>query len=252
MSSCTPLLSVITACYNHAEYLGECIESVRSQTEQNIEHIIVNDGSTDNSADLMYRASWRDERVTWLNNGTNLGLAASQNIGIAAARAPWVLKVDADDRVDPRYVEEILKAASEDPRRNVIFAPAMHFGERNDAYIYPEFNPATMIDQFQIPGPAAFHRTLWEAVGGYDESMRSAEDWDLYIRAQLAVGLTPHQIRVPGLFWWYRVHGGPRASREGIARLPELQRYWRGHTRESVLARSRTWSQWCAERLVAA
>jgi hypothetical protein len=48
--------------------------------------------------------------------------------------------------------------------------------------------------------------------------------------------------------WFYRHHPGPRASAEGIANLPELQRYWRGHTRESVLAGSRTWGAWCAER----
>ena len=76
--------------------------------------------------------------------------------------------------------------------------------------------------------------------------MRSAEDWDLYIRAHLAVGLVPHQLPHPR--WFYRQHAGPRASREGMARLPELQRYWRGHTRETVMARSRSWGQWRQER----
>jgi hypothetical protein len=93
-------------------------------------------------------------------------------------------------------------------------------------------------------------RDVWQAVGGYDESMRFAEDWDLHIRAQLAVGLVPHQLPHPR--WFYRQHAGPRASHEGIANLPNLQRYWRGHTRESVLAGARNWGAWCAERMVAA
>jgi glycosyltransferase involved in cell wall biosynthesis len=245
-----PKLSIITACYNHGEYLAECIASVRAQTEPDIEHIIVDDGSTDESRNVARALKAGDRRISVITNNGNRGLAYSQNMGIYNARAPWVLKVDADDKIAPTYVEEILAAADEDFRRNVIFSPCQHFGARNDVYTYPAFNHARMIETFMIPGPAAFKRDLWAAVGGYDETMRSAEDWDLYIRAQLAVGLVPHQLPAPR--WFYRMHSGPRASAEGMAKLSELQRYWRGHTRESVLAGSRTWGQWCAERMVAA
>jgi hypothetical protein len=80
--------------------------------------------------------------------------------------------------------------------------------------------------------------------------MRFAEDWDLHIRAQLAVGLVPHQL--PSPLWHYRQHAGPRASAEGMARLGDLRAYWRGHTRESVLAGARSWGQWQAERMAVA
>lgn len=247
----TPKLSVITACYNHGQYLRECIESVMAQTEAEIEHVIVIDGATDNSWEIATDAAKRDDRIQVLLQN-NKGLATAQNVGISFSTAPWVLKVDADDKIDARYVEEILRAAREYDARNVIFAPAQHFGRRNDVYVYPEFNPAQMIDRFMIPGPAAFRKSLWATVGGYDETMKSAEDWDLYIRAQLAVGLVPYQLKTPGVYWWYRMHNGPRASEHGRAKLAELQRYWRGHTRESVLARTRSWGQWCRERSIAA
>jgi glycosyltransferase involved in cell wall biosynthesis len=244
----TPRLSVVTACYNHGHFLAECMASVQSQTEQNIEHIIVIDGATDNSGLIASDGAARDGRVRVFSHMPNRGLAASQNRGIREARGEWVLKVDADDKIDARYVEVILRAAESDPARNVIFAPAKHFGNRTDVWVYPQFNASRMIETFMIPGPAGFRKSLWEAVGGYDETMKSAEDWDFYIRAHLAVGLVPHQIMLPGVYWWYRVHDGARASASGIAKLPELQRYWRGHTRESVLAGSRSWGQWCAER----
>jgi glycosyltransferase involved in cell wall biosynthesis len=247
----TPRLSIVTACFNHGHYLGECIASVLAQTEQDIEHIIVIDGATDDSMEVACKYQSRDRRICILWDRNNRGLAYSQNLGIKCSRAPWVLKVDADDKIDPRYVESILHAADEDTRRNVIFAPAKHFGNRSDSFAYPEFDPRRMIDQFMIPGPAGFKKSLWEAVGGYDETMRSAEDWDFYIRAHLAVGLVPHQILARDLYWWYRVHDGPRASSDGMARLAELQAYWRGHTRESVLARSRSWGQW-SERMAMA
>jgi glycosyltransferase involved in cell wall biosynthesis len=245
-----PKLSIITACYNHGQYLAECISSVRGQTEPDIEHIVVIDAATDNSEDVALSAmGFVPNLRVWINK-ENRGLAASQNIGIHYAESPWVLKVDADDKIAPTYVEEILAAADADPSRNVIFSPCQHFGARTDVFRYPSFDPARMIDTFMIPGPAAFQKVLWAAVGGYDETMRSAEDWDFYIRAQIAVGLTPHQLPAPR--WFYRMHAGPRASAEGMAKLPELQRYWRGHTLNSVLAGSRSWGQWNAERLVTA
>ena len=246
-----PRLSVITACYNHGRYLAECMASVRDQTAPNVEHIVVIDGATDDSARVALRE--KSERCTVIMNDRNVGLAASQNIGIREAAGEWILKVDADDKIDPRYVEEILRAADADPRRNVIFAPAQHFGGRRDVFRYPAFDPARMIDSFMIPGPAGFKRELWAVVGGYDESMQSAEDWDFYVRAQLAVGLVPCQISEPAdLYWWYRVHDGPRASSRGIARLSELQQYWRGHTKASVLAGTRSWGSWCRDRGLAA
>ena len=245
-----PKLSVITACYQHGKYLKQSAESVLAQTEANIELIIVNDGSPDNTAEVMQEIAASDARVLTITNATNRGLAFSQNAGIEAASAPWVLKNDADDYIAPTYVEKILAAAAADPLRNIIYSPARLFGLVERTYTYKPFVAAQMIDQFMIPGPAAFRRSIWEAVGGYDETMRSGEDWDLYVRAQQVVGLVPHQLPEP--LWFYRQHAGVRASDHGIARLSYLKAYWRGHTRESVLARARTWGDWCAERGVAA
>jgi glycosyltransferase involved in cell wall biosynthesis len=246
----TPQLSIVTAVYNHGQYLQQCIDSVRHQSEKDLEHIIVIDGATDDSLEIADRASTADERVIVVRNARNQGLAYSQNFGILHATAPWVMKVDADDWISPTYVAEILAAADADPRRNVIFSPAHLFGTQESVWRYPAFRPDRMIDQFFIAGCGAFRRDLWASVGGYDETMRFAEDWDLHIRAHLAVGLVPHQLSQP--LWHYRQHAGPRASAEGIRRLPELQRYWRGHTRESVLDGSRNWGDWCAEQMAAA
>lgn len=247
-----PKLSVITACFMHAKFLQECIDSVLTQTESDIEHVLIDDASPDDSWAIMQAAEEANpSRVRILAHTHNAGLSASQNYGISMTRAPWVLKVDADDYISPTYVEEILAAAAEDGSRNVIFSPARVFGNGySKVYRYPPFNAATMIDTFMIPGPSAIRRDVWDAVGGYDETMRSAEDWDLYIRAQLAVGLVPHQLSEAR--WHYRQHDGTRASEHGMRRLTHLRRYWREHTRESVLNRSRTWGAWCAERGLAA
>lgn len=247
-------LAIITTVYNHARFLPECLASVAAQTSPCL-HVVVDDASPDESRELIVRYAReepRQRRAVLLNQ--NAGLAGAFHAGVAACTPDieWFLKVDADDKVDPRYVAEILKAADADRRRNVIFAPAKHFGARSDEFYYPPFKAEKMRRVFFIPGPAAYRRELWDAVGGYDVTMRSAEDWDFYIRAQEAVGLVPHQLRVPGLFWYYRVHSGPRASSHGMARLNQLWKYWDGHTRQSALARSRSWAAWCAQAGVAA
>lgn len=243
-------IGIITTVYNHRHFLPECLSSVVAQTDARYCHVVVDDASPDQPVDLIRAYVAGDpERRRGVLLSTNAGLAGAFHAGVRALPddCDWILKVDADDKIDSRYVAEILNAATLDPWRNVIFAPAKHFGARHDVYVYPEpFDPARMIDTFYIPGPAGYRRSLWDAVGGYDVTMRSAEDWDFYIRAQLAVGLVPHQIRLPDLFWWYRVHDGPRASSAGIAILPQLRVYWRGHTKDNV--GTRTWGQWIAEQ----
>jgi glycosyltransferase involved in cell wall biosynthesis len=227
----TPRLAVVTACYNHGQYIVECMESVLSQSEQDIEHIIIDDGSTDDSAYVAYGMAGADMRIQIRRNTANRGLAYSLNRGIAMARAPWVLKVDADDTIDSRYVEEILRAADDDPSRNIIFSPAQHFGSRTDVYTYPSFEPRQLTHTLMIAGCAAMKRELWDAVGGYDETMRYAEDWDLHIRAQLAVGL----VRPISC----RTRCGPTAStararaRRASRRYRSLRKYWKGHTKRT-------------------
>jgi glycosyltransferase involved in cell wall biosynthesis len=245
-----PLLTVITATFQHGHFLRESMASVLRQTEPNIELIVIDDGSTDGSYYVARELAERDARVVLVRHMENRGLAAAQNTGIARASSPWVLKVDADDYISDSYVEQILKAAELPSRPNVIFSPAHLFGDKDYVYRYPAFDAARMRDELMIPGPAAFRKELWAAVGGYDETMRSAEDWDLYIRAECVVGLVPFQLAQP--LWHYRQHAGVRASAHGMERIRYLRAYWQGHTRETVLARSRSWGQWCAERKVAA
>jgi glycosyltransferase involved in cell wall biosynthesis len=243
-------IGIVTTVYNHRHFLSECLTSVREQTDPRYCHVVVDDASPDHPGDLIEEYVAGDpERRRGVLLPENAGLAGAFHAGVNALPddCDWILKVDADDKIDPMYTECILKAAAAKPERNVIFAPAKHFGARNHVWVYPEpFDPARMIDTFYIPGPAGYRRALWDAVGGYDVTMRSAEDWDFYIRAHLAVGLVPHQIHLPGLYWWYRMHEGPRASSAGRKLLPLLRAYWRGHRRDNL--GQRTWGSWLQEQ----
>lgn len=224
-----PRIAVITACYGHAHFLGECIRSVQASTYRDYAHVIVDDASPDDTWEIAGEAARSDDRIFRIRQPRNLGLAAAQNAGITSLAADWYLKLDADDWIAPEYLAEILDAADRDPRLNVILSPAHVFGDRRGSRVfrYPDYDRRTMHKVLQIPGPAALRREVWEAVGGFDERLRLAEDWDFWVRAERTVGLRVHQLDKPR--WHYRQHDGPRVSTAGIRHLDRALRHLATH-----------------------
>ena len=106
------LVSVIIPVYNVERFLDRCVASVTGQTFQNIEVILVDDGSTDRSAELCDRWCAEDSRVKALHQ-TNQGVSAARNVGLRAASGNWILQVDSDDYIAPDTVERLVYAANE-------------------------------------------------------------------------------------------------------------------------------------------
>lgn len=229
-----PFFSVVTTCYNDAKFLGEACRSVLEQTHSDWEHIIVDDGSTDHSFDVAksyFNIGY--PRVRIVRNDTNRGHATAMNAGVRASKGEWIVKLDADDRFRPTYLQRLFEAIANDHTLNVVFSPALMFGlGRPVSYRYPEFDPSRMVDEFMLPGPAATHRSLWIATGGVDESLTAGEDWDFYVRAQITVGLHVQQLAQP--LWEYRQHAIPRMHDHGLATIDSLKAHMRGHFTQEV------------------
>ena len=94
-----PKLSVILPVHNAEEYLRQTIDSILFQTFNNFELIVVDDGSTDSSSQII--SSYDDTRIVYIKNETNLRLVATLNKGIAAAKGEYIARIDADDRCLP-------------------------------------------------------------------------------------------------------------------------------------------------------
>ena len=107
-----PLISVIIPVYNVEPYLARCLDSVLSQTHTNLEVLIVDDGSTDNSGLICDEISKKDGRVR-VSHKASGGVSSARNAGMDAARGDWVAFVDADDWIEPDMLEKLLRAASE-------------------------------------------------------------------------------------------------------------------------------------------
>ena len=103
-----PLISVIVPCYNQAQYLDECLQSVLDQTYTDWECIIVNDGSPDNTEDVAKKWVEKDTRFIYLSK-ENGGLSSARNAGIEIAKGEWILPLDAAEKYGKSGYGEYLK-----------------------------------------------------------------------------------------------------------------------------------------------
>lgn len=102
-----PKVSIVIPVYNTYEYLSECLDSVINQTLSDIEIILVNDGSTDNSEELCKRYACCDSRIKLISQ-ENQGVAVARRVGVNAATSPYVGFVDSDDTIESDYYELLL------------------------------------------------------------------------------------------------------------------------------------------------
>ena len=124
-------ISIITASYNYEEYIGETIESVINQTFEDWEMIIVDDGSSDNSLEVIKKYCEKDSRIKLFQheNGANKGLCETVKLGIKKAQAEWIVFLESDDTLTPDYLEAKLDVAKNYPEVEFIFNDVKMFGD---------------------------------------------------------------------------------------------------------------------------
>jgi len=183
-SSSGPAVSVVIPCYNAGAYLAEAIASVRAQRRPADEIIVVDDCSTDGSAE---RAASLGVRC--LTTGQNSGPSRARNLGVQAAQGDIVAFLDADDWWEPGHVAAVAGLLERFPEAGVAFSMARasdDAGRESDRLI-PENQPTDVfwigIHNTIVPQlSAAVRRDALQAVGGYNEGMRYSEDYDLWLR----------------------------------------------------------------------
>ena len=123
-------ISVVITCYNVERYVGKCIESVLSQTYRNIEVIVVNDGSTDNTAGVI-DCFTSDKRIKYINQ-TNVGVSTARNVGIDAATGEFLTFVDSDDYLEPDMYDKLHSALTEGNAGMAVCNYNLVYEERTD------------------------------------------------------------------------------------------------------------------------
>jgi len=181
-------VTVVIPCYNQGRFLGEAVESVLSQSYQDLEVVVVDDGSTDNTAEVASSYTRRDSRVRLIGQA-NRGLAGARNRGLEEAGGEYMMFLDSDDRLLPgaigvgvrelkshpysAFVSGICRKITAD---GSVVSEWEQFRVRDDPYL-------ELLRSCPIYVPAVMYRSsVFDAVGDFDTWYKAAEDYDLYYR----------------------------------------------------------------------
>jgi len=202
-----PRVSVVVTCYNLGQYLHETLSSVRNQTLQEVETVIIDDGSTDPYTiarlDALAEDGWRVVRTE------NRGLPAARNLGIRATRAPFVCCLDADDRLRPEYLEKAVSALDANPRAGFVTCFYELFDEGQGCCRHPRPRLPRMLARNEAVVSSVFRRDAWAAAGGYCEDLPAMQDWDFWITL-LEKGWEGELL--PEVLFDYRIRSGSMYS----------------------------------------
>jgi glycosyltransferase involved in cell wall biosynthesis len=199
-----PLVSVVIPCYNSARYLTETIESALLQTYARIEIIVIDDGSTDETASIA-----RSYGVQYIYQA-NRGISAARNTGIERGQGKYVLFLDHDDRLLPRAVEIGVKLLEEHPECTLAVGEHWYIGPDGAAIGYSN-KRAVGRDHYEMllehnfvetPCSALHRRSAIALSGFFDESLMVAEDHEFYLRAARQSAWVAHEAPVAE----YRLH----------------------------------------------
>ena len=172
-------ISVVVTNYNYGRYLEECLISIENQTFQDFELIVIDDASTDNSIDILKRHKRID---TLIQHDNNKGATTSKKTGVSLSTSPFVCCIDADDTIEPTYLEECLTALESDERIAIAYTYVHLFGNGKDDHIcFTEFSLVGLQKGNFILGSSLFRKSAYEDAGGFDEHISGMEDYDLWL-----------------------------------------------------------------------
>lgn len=178
-----PRVSVITPCFNHGRPLRECVDSIRRQTYPDIELIVIDDCSSDDETKSYLRELDADDHVRVLRMRRNSGPSAARNRGISQASGRYVLPVDADNVLLPEAIERLvsqIQVAGE--HVGFIYQNCQYFGNREDYFEPPVFNPYLLARENYIDTCALIDRNVFDLGFSYAEDIVFGhEDWDFFL-----------------------------------------------------------------------
>jgi glycosyltransferase involved in cell wall biosynthesis len=230
-----PLVSVIMPAYNVAPFLEDSAASALAQSYPDLELLIIDDGSKDDTASIAERIQRENPSRVRVIRRANGGLAAARNTALSAARGEFFALLDSDDLWEPGFLEHQMKTFSSAPSIDLVTANGRYLGGAWHGELVrpcPDRRPPTTLstiiaDEQAVFVMTVFRRRVYETIGGFDETLRTNEDFDYWLRAALA-GF--QFARNPEPLAWYRRRDGSLSS--------DAPRMLRGALRVCVKARA--------------
>ena len=179
----TPKISVIMPAYNSEQYIAEAIESILNQTFSDFEFIIINDGSTDKTADIV--RSYDDSRIRFIDNSVNQGISTTANLGLELANGEYIARMDSDDISHSNRFEKQVTYMDAHPECGVLSASYHMFGDADRITVHPEYvGSLDLLVGCYVAHPVTMIRksVIDEYNFVYDKDFVCAEDYDLWAR----------------------------------------------------------------------
>lgn len=225
----TPRFSIITASFNQAVYLEETLRSVRDQGRSDVEHLVLDGGSSDGSVEVL-RA--HDDTIAYWRSAPDDGQSAAWNEGVQRSRGSIIAFLNSDDVLQPGALDEMARLADAHPGAEWLIGGTRYFGDGSGDLVYPGRAPARASDVLYFgaysPQPGQlFRRSLVERVGAFDESLHFSFDFDFFVRCALADARAASTERIVAGF---RFHGASKTVTQDSVQQRETRavesRYW--------------------------
>lgn len=212
MVTLDPRVSVVIPAYNQGQFLADAISSALAQNYCHFEVIVVDDGSTDNTPDVI--AGFGNSVINIREE--NKGLSAARNTGILAARGEFIGLLDADDRWTPDLLAKMLPVIESDKTVGAVYCGWRYVDERGQ--LLPRININTVrpdqalakmsFSNFLVPSGVVIRRDCFDRLGLFDTGVGACEDWDMWLRILRQYRM----VGVPRALVEYRVHGENMSS----------------------------------------
>lgn len=231
-----PKVSVIVPSYNLGKYLPETLRSVSAQTFTDWECLVVENGSTDGSASIVQTFCEADPRFVMAAFTGNKGVAAARNHGLERARGQYILFLDADDLITPRYMEEAVAALDADPSLTVVYGRGERFGAEK-TWDLPAFSMETMLARNCLYISCFFRKEILRCAQNdsgvpvsFDPEFKTGfEDWDFWLSV-LEMVESPKVKQLESVCFYYRTRRHSRNKGVTDEALRDIRRQlWEKH-----------------------
>jgi glycosyltransferase involved in cell wall biosynthesis len=199
-----PLVSIIMPCYNCRTFICEAIESALNQTYDNVEVLVIDDGSTDGSSSIVEQYPVR------LLRSDHRGVSTARNLGIRESKGQFLVFLDCDDRLMPTAIASGMDALSKSPECFIAVGAHNHIA-RSGEWLSTRYKPQHVGDAYELllrsnfiecTSAVLFRRSIFSQQEGFRDSLRGAEDYELYLRIARVSPVCCHQNIVAE----YRIH----------------------------------------------
>ncbi|PPT10979.1 Putative N-acetylgalactosaminyl-diphosphoundecaprenol glucuronosyltransferase [Geitlerinema sp. FC II] len=195
-----PLVSVITPCYNGKSFIRRALVCVKTSTYPNIEHIVIDDASTDGSSAYLQQLQ-AEFKFTFVKSPKHIGAAAARNVAISISKGKYILPLDCDNYFDRDFIEKLVDTAeSLSETTSPIYTPMVLFGDAQRTIEGKEWSLDLLLQAPFINICSLISRRSFDAVGGFDPRFPLLEDYDLFVSMALK-GFTGKRVTNTRLYY---------------------------------------------------